>query len=225
MIHQNFQIVRLHVSVLRRAPEKIVRMLHDELIERRGRRHHHRARCSASPPRAPRALPCGRDRARISRHHARIERTDINSQFQRVRRHHAANSPLAQPAFDFAPLARQITAAISANRLGLLRAPAGSPAANKSAALRCAAGCLRTRWSAACAPAVPWPRASFRSNSCAGCPDSGSPSADCKKRKASPPRARRFPRPPRPASSISCAASSPGFAIVAEQQMNCGFDP
>ncbi len=54
MVHQNFQIVRLHVGVLGRAPEKIVRMLHDELIERRGRRHQHRARSlRCAVPRVP----------------------------------------------------------------------------------------------------------------------------------------------------------------------------
>ena len=71
MIHQNFQIVRLHVGMFGRAPEKIIRMLDDELIERRGRRHQHRARSSAAAPGASGALPGGSDRAGISGHHAR----------------------------------------------------------------------------------------------------------------------------------------------------------
>ena len=122
MIHEDFQVVGLHVRVFRRPPEKIFRMLHDELIERRRRRHQHRARSSAPPPGAPGALPGRRNRTRISRHHARIERSDVDPQFQRIRRHHSAHAPFAQPAFDLASLARQISAAISANRLRLVPA-------------------------------------------------------------------------------------------------------
>ncbi len=96
-------------------------MLHDELIERRGRRHQHSARSPAAPPGAARALPRGRDRSGISRHHARIERADVDAQLQRIRRDHAANAAFAQAALDLAPLARQIAAAIAANRLGLPR--------------------------------------------------------------------------------------------------------
>jgi hypothetical protein len=37
MVHENFQIVRLNVRVLGRASEKVIGVLHDELVERRGR--------------------------------------------------------------------------------------------------------------------------------------------------------------------------------------------
>ena len=121
MVHQNFQIVRLHVRMLRRTPEKIIRMLHDELIQRRRRRDHHRARCSAASASPPRALPCGSDRARITRHHARVQRADINPQFQRTRRDHATNSPVAQAALNLSALTRQVSPAIAANRLRLSR--------------------------------------------------------------------------------------------------------
>ena len=119
MIHQNFQVVRLHVSVFRRAPKKIIRVLHDKLIERRGRRHHHRARRSIPAPGPPGSLPRRRDRSRVSSHHAGVERSDVDAQFQRVRRYHAAHPPFTQTALDFPALSRQISAAISSNGLGL----------------------------------------------------------------------------------------------------------
>ena len=125
MIHENFEIVRLDVGVFGRAAEKIVRMLDDELIERRGRGDQHRAGSAAAASGASGALPGGGDRAGIAGHHAGVERADINAQFQRVRGDHAANAPFAQAALDFAALAGQIAAAIAANRLGRRRAAAG----------------------------------------------------------------------------------------------------
>ena len=121
VVHQNFQIVRLHVGVFRRAPEKIIRMLHDELIERRGRGHQHGAGRPAPPPGPSRALPRGRNRPRVPGHHRRVQRPDINPQFQRVRRHNAANPPVAQSTLDFPSLTGQIPAAISPDRFRFAR--------------------------------------------------------------------------------------------------------
>ena len=121
MIHQDFQVIRLHVGMFRRAPEKIVRMLHDKLVERRRRGHQHRARSPAPPPGASCPLPCRSNRACVAGHNARIERPNINPQFERVRRHDSAHPPVAQPALNLPALARQISAAISAHRLGLPR--------------------------------------------------------------------------------------------------------
>ena len=119
VIHEDFEIVRLHVGVLGRAAEKIIGMLHDELIERRGRRDEHRAGSPAAAAGAAGALPRGGDRAGIARHHAGVERADVDAQFQRVGRHHAADAAFAQAALDLAALAGKIAAAIAANRLGL----------------------------------------------------------------------------------------------------------
>ena len=89
-----------------------------ELIERRGGGHEHSAGRPIAAARAPCTLPRGRDRSRITGHHARVQRADINAQFQRIRGDHAAHAPFAKAAFDFAPLSRQISAAIAANRFG-----------------------------------------------------------------------------------------------------------
>src|SRR6185437_6526406 len=61
MIHQDFEIVRLDAGMFGRAAEKIIRMLHDELIERRGGSHHYGAGGAAAASGAARPLPRGRD--------------------------------------------------------------------------------------------------------------------------------------------------------------------
>src|SRR5207244_3140450 len=114
--YSDFQIVRLDKSVLRRVAEEIIRMAHDELIERRRRRHQHSAGTSATAPGAAGALPGGGDRAGISGHDDGIERPDIDAKFESAGRNHAANLSVAQAALDFAALVRQVAAAIAANR-------------------------------------------------------------------------------------------------------------
>ena len=225
MIHQNFQIVGLHVRMLRRAPEKIIRMLHDKLVERRRRRHQHRARTSAAPPRAPGALPCGRNRARISRHHGGIERADVDAQFQRVCRHHAANAPFAQAALDFAPLARQISAAIAAHRFRL-------PGLRGIRLLQIGEQHFRVQAAVRKHDRLQFSRQQFLRDA-RRLVQIAAPDAEIaihhrrvvedeqlfRRRRAI------FFQHARLGFSINCAASSPGFAIVAEQQINCGSEP
>ncbi len=119
VIHENLEIVGLHVGVLGRAAEKVVGMLHDELIERRGGRDEHGAGSPVAAAGAAGALPRGRDRSGVARHDAGIERADVDTQFERVCRDDSADAALAQAALDLAALAGQIAAAIAANRLGL----------------------------------------------------------------------------------------------------------
>ena len=84
VVDQDFQIIRLDEGVLGRAAEEIVRMLDDKLVERRGTGHQHRAGAAAAAPGAARALPSGRDRARIACHHCRVKRADIDAELERV---------------------------------------------------------------------------------------------------------------------------------------------
>ena len=107
VIHEDFEIVRLHVGVFGRAAEKIIGMLHDELIERRGRRDEHGAGSAVAAAGAASALPRGRNRAGVARHHAGVERADVDAQFERVGRDHSADAPFAQAALDLAALAGQ----------------------------------------------------------------------------------------------------------------------
>ena len=57
VIHKNFEVVRLNVGVLGRTAEEIVRMLHDELVERRRRGNEDREGTPATPPCPSCALP------------------------------------------------------------------------------------------------------------------------------------------------------------------------
>ncbi len=79
MIHKDFQII-----VLGRAFEKIIRVLHDKLIERRRGSHQNGAGTAATAPSAACTLPSGCNGAWIPGHDRGIERSDVNSKFQRV---------------------------------------------------------------------------------------------------------------------------------------------
>ncbi len=115
MIDEDFQIVRLDEGVFGSIAEEIVRMANDELIERRRRRHQHRARASAAASGAAGALPGGGDGAGVTGHDDGVERTDVNAELESAGGNHSANYSIAEAAFDFAALVRQVAAAIAAN--------------------------------------------------------------------------------------------------------------
>src|ERR1035437_4417744 len=62
MVHKNLEVIWLNVRMLGRSSEKVLRVLHDELVERRRRRNEHRAGCPAAAPRTPGTLPSGSNR-------------------------------------------------------------------------------------------------------------------------------------------------------------------
>ena len=119
VVEQNIQIIRIQQRVLRRALHQIVRVGHDVLVKRRRRRDVEHDGRSLAPPGAPRLLPCTCDCSRIAAQHARIQRADVDAQLQRVRGHHRVHPSRAKPAFNFAPLCRQIPAAIAAHPPGV----------------------------------------------------------------------------------------------------------
>src|SRR6266849_1981314 len=119
MIDEDFKVVRLNVGVFGRASEKVVGMLHDELIERSRRRDKDCAGTSSAPPRAACPLPRGGSRSWIAGHHARVERTNINSQFEGVCSHNSEDATVAQTTFNLAPFPRKIPSAVTANRFRL----------------------------------------------------------------------------------------------------------
>src|ERR1041384_3230171 len=82
MTQQNLEIVGIDMRMLRRAVEKVFRVLHNILIERRAGGHKPRGgrRLGSSGP--PRPLPRRSDRTRISSHNYRIERADIDPQLE-----------------------------------------------------------------------------------------------------------------------------------------------
>src|SRR5690242_9980942 len=106
VINKNLQVVRLDERMLGRAAKEIIGMTQHELVERRGRRHQHGAGASAAAAGTSGTLPGGGNRARIACHYHGVERTNINSQFQRAGRDHAADLSITQAALDFTPLVR-----------------------------------------------------------------------------------------------------------------------
>jgi len=63
------------------------------------------------------ARPARSERAGVARHHHGVERTDIDSQLERIGGYHGADLSIAKPALDFAPLPGQISAAVSTHGL------------------------------------------------------------------------------------------------------------
>src|SRR5437762_10250310 len=82
MIDENLKVVGLNVGVLGRVTEEVVRMLHDELIERGRRRDEDRTRASRSSSGAACPLPGRSNRTGIAGHHARNECTLVDPKFQ-----------------------------------------------------------------------------------------------------------------------------------------------
>ena len=97
--------------------EEVVGMLDDVLIERRARSDQNRKRGRLAAAGAAGALPSGSDGAGIAGENDRIERADIDTQFESIGRDDGANFAGSQTLLNVAALLRQIAAAIAAHRL------------------------------------------------------------------------------------------------------------
>ena len=84
VIEQDVQVVRIDQRVLGRRIEEIRRIAHHELVNRCAAGDEHRRRAGTAPACPAGALPGGRDRPRIPRHHGDVERADIDAQFEGV---------------------------------------------------------------------------------------------------------------------------------------------
>ena len=111
------------MRVLRRAFEEVLRMFDDVLIERCAGGHQNGDGSCGPAARSSGALQGRSDRSGVAGHDDRVQRSDIDSEFQRVRRNNGADVAIAQFAFDLAPLPGQVSAAISADGLGAHREP------------------------------------------------------------------------------------------------------
>src|SRR5438445_13056066 len=96
-------------------------MLHDELIERGRRRDEDRARASRSSSGAACPLPGRSNRSGIAGHDAGIERTNVDPEFECICGYNAKNAAVAQTAFNFAPLSRQVASTVTAYGFRLAR--------------------------------------------------------------------------------------------------------
>ena len=123
VIDEDVQVVRIDQRVFGRGVEEVRRMADDELIQRGTRGDHHRRRPARAPAGPSGALPCRRNRSGIPRHHAGIERPDINPELERIGGDHGADLSLAEAALDLAAPVRKITAAIAAHPFGRARNP------------------------------------------------------------------------------------------------------
>jgi hypothetical protein len=108
MTDQYLNVVRIHQSAFRRLIQKVLRMIHDVLIQRRAGSHHHRHRHCAAATGSPHALPCGCDGSGISRQYGNVETANVDTEFQRIGGYDAEDSAFSQSAFDSSPFIGQI---------------------------------------------------------------------------------------------------------------------
>ena len=78
VVDQDMNVVGIDQTHLGRLAQKILRMIHDELIQRRAGRHQDRDRHSAPPAGAAHSLPSRSDRPRIAGQDGHIQAADIN---------------------------------------------------------------------------------------------------------------------------------------------------
>ena len=118
LVQQDVDVVRIDVARLRGGAEQILGMADDELVDRRRGGDQDRQRDFGRAARSARLLPAGGDGAGEPGHHRRVQPADVDAQLQRVGRHHPPQRPVAQPAFDTAPLVREVAAAIGGDGVG-----------------------------------------------------------------------------------------------------------
>ena len=118
---ENKQVVRVDQSALHAPFEDEIRVQCHVLVERVRACDEHRERRFAATSGAPKLLPQARQRARVAHHHARPHAPDIDAELQGVRRHHAADAAIAQPALHVAAFVRQVAAAVAGDALGVAR--------------------------------------------------------------------------------------------------------
>src|ERR1041385_7798239 len=103
--------------------KEIVRILNNELVERRARSHQQRGGTPFAASCPAGALPGGSNSSRIASHHRNVETSDVDSQFERVGGNDTKQPPFTQVALNLAPLKRQIAAPVTTDDFRSDRAP------------------------------------------------------------------------------------------------------
>jgi hypothetical protein len=106
---------------LGRLAEEVRRVAHQVLVDGLVVRDHHRERGIEAAARATRLLPRARDRRREAHDHRRVERAHVDAELERVGRDHARELAREQPPLDRAPLLGQVAAAIGRDLRGQRR--------------------------------------------------------------------------------------------------------
>ena len=119
MAQQDIQVVRIQQGVLRALGQQIIRMVHDILVNRRGRGdEEHNAGPFPSSGTA-RLLPGAGNGSRIPAHHAGVQRTDVNAQLQRVGGYHSVHLSVPQALFNLPAFPGQIAAPVAPDFAGI----------------------------------------------------------------------------------------------------------
>ena len=101
--------------------EELVRLAHEELVERVLGRDEHREPVAAAPGAAPLLAQRG-DRAGKADGDHRVEQADVDPELERVRRRDAEQLAGGEPPLDLAPLGRGVAGAVRREERGRRRA-------------------------------------------------------------------------------------------------------
>ena len=113
------QVGRVDEAALGGAAEEVVRVVGDELVERRGREHQRGDGWLIAPADAAHLLEGRGDGAGVAGQDGRFEPADVDAKLQGVRRHDAAHRAVADAALDGPALAGEVAAAITPDRVGV----------------------------------------------------------------------------------------------------------
>ena len=118
---QHVGIGRVNHHAFDRLVQESSGMMHQIGVERvvAGDEHHQSA--LAAPARPPGLLPERRDRARKARQHNSVQSGDVDTEFERIGRRHATQSPVGQRAFQCAAILGQVSRPVGGHRCGQLR--------------------------------------------------------------------------------------------------------
>ena len=118
---QHVRVVRVERRVLRRPVEQVVRLPHQELVQRPVPRDQDRERLLPRAAGPACLLPGARDRSGIADHQAGIQRADIHPQLEGIRRGDPDQLPLEQAPLDLPPLRRRVAGPVGRHPLDQLR--------------------------------------------------------------------------------------------------------
>src|SRR5262249_9654404 len=103
MADDDVNVIGIDQAHLGRLAQEVLRMIHDELIERRAGSDEHGYRHAAATAGAANSLPGGCDGLRIAGEHGLIEAATSDSKFQTICGNHTANTAFPQPPVDLPP--------------------------------------------------------------------------------------------------------------------------
>ena len=123
VVLEDVGVGRVHHGVLDTAPEKVLRVFDEKLVQRVPPGDEDDERLAPAPPHPTGALPGVDDGAGIAHQHAHVQAADVDAQFEGRCGHHAEQLARMQGGFDLPPLLGQIAGAVRGDDLAQFGMP------------------------------------------------------------------------------------------------------